>query len=86
MSYFSIVQYQCQQTTVDNKLRIQFGKDKTKCNFFDTKCRLKVAKVNITHNGIDTEQYWGMAYLGYVLGDTMSVKTVAFKKFVKDQF
>ena len=58
---------------VDNKVRIHFGEDKTKCILFGTKRRLnKGSGVEIKYGEIHIKQYHTVTYLGCLLDKTLS--------------
>ena len=69
---------------VDNKLSIHLGEEKTKCILFGSKLKLKNAgKLNIMYNGIEIKQYSKVTYLGCLLEETMSGKSMALKTIKK---
>ena len=69
---------------INNKLSIHLGEDKTKCIFFGSKLKLKNAgKLNITYNGIEIKQHSKGTYLGCLLDETMSGKSMALRTIKK---
>ena len=67
---------------VDNKLSIHLGEDKTKCILFGTKYRLvknKVSSLDIKYGEIHIKQYHTVTYLGCLLDETLSGKSMALK-------
>ena len=63
---------------VDNKLSIHLGEEKTKCILFGSKLKLKNAgKLNIMYNGTEIKQYSKVTYLGCLLEEKMSGKSMA---------
>ena len=65
---------------VDNKLSIHFGEDKTKCILFGTKYRLnKVSNLETKYDEMHIKQYHTVTYLGYLLDETLSGKSMALK-------
>ena len=63
---------------VDNKLSIYFRQDKTKSISFGTKHNFQNAKsLNIVYNGIEIKQYAKVKYLGCVLDESLSGKSMA---------
>ena len=58
---------------IDNKLSINFGKDKTKSILFGRKHKIKNSKpLNIQYNDIKIRQYSKVTYLGCFLDETLS--------------
>ena len=65
---------------VDNKLSIHFGEDKTKSFLFASKCKIKkLQKLEIIYNKIQIKQHSRVTYLGCILEETMSGKSMANK-------
>ena len=63
---------------VNNKLSIHFGKDKAKSILLATKFKIKkVRKLNIKYGDIQIKQHSKVKYLGCMLDETMSRKTMA---------
>ena len=72
------------QWFVDNKLNTYLGEGKTKCLLFGLKQKLKnVGKLNIMHNGTELKQYSKVTYLGCLLEETMSGKSMVLKTIKK---
>ena len=70
--------------SVENKLSIPLGEDKTKCILFGSKFKLKnTGKLNIMYNGIEIKQYSKVTYLGCLLDETMSGESMALKTIKK---
>ena len=64
--------------SVDNKLSIHFGANKTKSILFATKFKIrKVKKLNIKYEDIQIKQHSKVKYLGCMLHETMSGETMA---------
>ena len=64
----------------DNKLRIHFGKDKTKSILFASKRRTKnIRQLNIKYKDINIKQHSEATYLGCVLDETMSGEPMVLK-------
>ena len=64
--------------SVDNKLSIHFGANKTKSILFATKFKIrKVKKLNIKYEDIQIKQHSKVKYLGCMLDETMSGETMA---------
>ena len=58
---------------VDNRLSIQFGKDKTKSILFASKLKIKkVPKLNINYKNIQIKQYSKVTFLDCILDETVS--------------
>ena len=69
---------------VDNKLSIHFGEDKTKSILFATKRRIKKPqKLEIIYNNIRIKQHCRVTYVGCILEETMSGKSMANKVISK---
>ena len=69
---------------VHNKLSIHLGEEQTKCILFGSKLKLKNAgKLNIMYNGIEIKQYFKITYLGCLLDETISRKSMALKAIKK---
>ena len=65
---------------VDNKLSIHFGEDKTKSILFASKRKIKkLQKLEIIYNNIRIKQHSRVTYLGCILEETMSRKSMANK-------
>ena len=65
---------------VDNKLRIHFGENKTKCILFETKHRLnKVNSLEIKYGEIHIKQYHTVTYLGCLLDEISSGESMDLK-------
>ena len=62
----------------DNKLSIHFGQDKTKSILFSSKHKLGNAKslINV-YNGIEIKQHGNAKYLGCILHESLSSKSMA---------
>ena len=72
---------------VDNNLSIHFGEDKTKSILFSSKRNLKlVEELDIKHKEIKIKQHKHVNYLGCVLDETMSGKTIALRIIEKISF
>ena len=57
--------------SVDNKLSIHFGEDKTKSIVFTTKSKIKSArKLNLKYKNIKIKEHLQVTYLGCVLDET----------------
>ena len=67
---------------VDNKLTIHFGEDKTKSIIFASK-RTRARTLNVKYKNIKIKQLSPVTYLGCVLDETMSMKSMALKAFSK---
>ena len=64
---------------MDNRLSIQFGKDKTKSMFFASKRKVKkVPKLNINYYNIK-KQHSKVTYLGWILNETTSGESMTLK-------
>ena len=64
---------------MDNRLSIQFGKDKTKSIFFASKRKVKkVPKLNINYYNIK-KQHSKVTYLGWILNETTSGESMTLK-------
>ena len=61
---------------IDNKLSIYFGEDKTKSILFERGDKSNLS-LNITRNENAIEQHSVVKYLGYLLDENMSGKTMA---------
>ena len=69
---------------VNNKLRIHFGEDKTKCILFGTKKRLKKdINLNIRYGKVHIKQYHTVLYLGCVLDENLSEEPMALQVIKK---
>ena len=65
---------------IDNKLRIHFGEDKTKCILFASKHKVKKAdKLSIVYHNIEIKQHSCVSYLGCLLNQTLSGENVALQ-------
>ena len=63
---------------VDNKLSIQFGKDKTNSILFGSKHQIKKSKpLIIQYNDIKIKQYSNVTYLGCIFDETLSGESMA---------
>ena len=66
--------------SVNNKLSIHFGEDKTKCVLFGTKKQLKQDNnLDIRYSTVHIKQYHTVAYLGCVLDENMSGEPMALQ-------
>ena len=64
---------------MDNRLSIQFGKDKTKSMFFASKRKVKkVPKLNINYYNIK-KQHSKVTYLGWILNETTLGESMTLK-------
>ena len=64
---------------MDNRLSIQFGKDKTKSIFFASKRKVKkVPKLNINYYNTK-KQHSKVTYLGWILNETTSGESMTLK-------
>ena len=64
---------------MDNRLSIQFGKDKTKSIFFASKRKVKkVPKLNINYYNIK-KQHSKVTYLGWILNETTLGESMTLK-------
>ena len=64
--------------SVDNKLSIHFGEDKTKSIFFSSKRKPKKANpLNIQYKEVKIKQYTKVTYLGCILDETVSGESMA---------
>ena len=69
---------------LDNELSIYFGEDKTKSILFGTKGKLrKVAKLNITYQGVDIHQNSQVTNLSCILDETMLSEPMSYKNIKK---
>ena len=69
---------------VDNKLSINFGKDKTKSILFTSKRRSKnIHQLNIRYNQMNIKHHSQVTYLGCVLDERMSCEPMALKVIKK---
>ena len=69
---------------VDNKVSIHFGEDKTNSLLFSSKRNLKlVEELDIRYKEIKIKQHKHVNYLGCVLNETMSGKTMVFRVIEK---
>ena len=69
---------------VDNKLKIHFGEDKTKCILFGTKHALnKVSSLDAKYGEIHIKQYHTVACLGCLLDETLCGESMALKVISK---
>ena len=69
---------------VDNKLSVHFGEDKTKSILFSSKRNLKlVEELDIRYKEIKIKQYKHVKYLGCMLDETMSSKTMILRVIKK---
>ena len=65
---------------VNNRFRIYFGKDKTKCIHFGSKRKIKkVPKLNTTHKNIQIKQHSKYTNVGCILDETVSRESLALK-------
>ena len=65
---------------IDNKLNIHFGEDKTKSILFVSKRKIKkLDKLEIIYNNIRIKQHSRVNYLGCILEQAMSGKSMAHK-------
>ena len=63
---------------MDNKLSIHFQEDKTKSIFFSSKRKIKKGSpLNIQYKDINIKQYTKVTYLGSILDETLSGKSMA---------
>ena len=70
--------------SVDKKLSIHFGANKTKSILFATKVKIrKVKKLNIKYEDIQIKQHSKVKYLGCMLDETMSGDTMALSVISK---
>ena len=70
--------------SVDNKLSIHFGEDKTKSIVFTTKSKIKSArKLNLKYKNIKIKEHLQVTYLGCVLDETLSEEFMALKALNK---
>ena len=68
------------QWFVDNRLSIHFGEDKTRSILFASKHKIrKVPKINITYKNMQIKQHSKVTYLGSILDETMSGRSMALK-------
>ena len=66
--------------SVDNKLSIHFGEDKTKPSLFSSKRKIKkFQKLEIIYNNVRIKQHFRVTYLGCILEETMSWELMAHK-------
>ena len=69
---------------IDNKLSIHLGEDKTKSIFFGTKLNIKRAEpLNIVYGNVKSKQYTKVTYLGCILIQSLSGKSVALHVLYK---
>ena len=69
---------------VGNKLSIRFGEDKTISILFASKRKIKkLQKPEIIYNNIRIKQHPPVTYLGCILEETMSRKSMANKVIIK---
>ena len=63
---------------VNNKFNIHFGEDKTKSILFapSNKCK-KLCKLNISYGSLKIKQYSEVTYLGCILDESLSEKSMA---------
>ena len=72
------------ECSVDTKLNIHLGEEKTKCILFGSKLKLKNAeKLNIMYIVNEIKQYSKVTYLGCLLDETMSGESMALKTIEK---
>ena len=65
---------------MDNRLRIHFGKDKTKSIVFASKPKIKkVPKLNITYKNMQIKQHSEVTFLGCILDEAMPGESMALK-------
>ena len=70
--------------SVDNKLSIHLGEEKTKCILSGSKLKLKNAwKLNIMYNGMEIKQYSKVTYLGCLKDQTLFEEPMASKTIKK---
>ena len=63
---------------MDNKLRIHFGKEKTKLTLFASKFKRKnIKKRNTKYEDIQIKQHFKVKYLGCLFEETMSGEAMA---------
>ena len=63
---------------IDNKLSIHLGEDKTKSILFGTKLNIKRAEpLNIVYGNVKIKQYTKVTYLGFILDESLSGKSMA---------
>ena len=66
--------------SVDSKLSIHFGEDKTKSILFASKRRANnIHQLNIKYEYINIKQHWEVTYLGCMLDETISGEPMALK-------
>ena len=65
---------------MDSRTRIHLGEDKTKSILFASKRKIKkVPKLSINYKNIQIKQHSKVTYLGSILDETISGKSVALK-------
>ena len=67
--------------SVDNKLSIHFGEDKTNSSLFSSERKIKkFQKLEIIYNNVRIKQHFRVTYLGCILEETMSWELMAHKR------